>query len=138
MSNGSNPYNEMLEIFARAGSERAQSGALRLYLGIVKSVDPLEISVDGTTQRAADGKMWCNPALLPDYLRKAKLSEPSGTIGASVDCSMGAISQLTAAGSGALQAKLTLTDYGFDAGNHLLLLSRDMQTFFILCKEVPL
>ena len=138
MASGTNPYNEMLEIFGRAGSEQARSSALQLYLGIVKSVEPLELTVDGTPQRAADGKIWCNPALLPDYPRKAKLEETTGTIGASVNCGTGAISQLTATGSGTLNTKLTLTDHGFAVGDHLVLLSRDQQTFFILCKEVHL
>lgn len=138
MADGTNPYNEMLEIFARAGSERAQSGALRLYLGVVTSVDPLEISVNGTPQRAADGKLWCNPALLPGQVRKARLDGPAGTIGASVDCAMGSISQITAYGSGGLSGTLTLTDPGFSVGDTLILLSPDQQTFYILCKEAHL
>lgn len=138
MDSGTSPYTDMLETFARESERRAQDGSLQLYLGIVTKVQPLEISVNGTPQRAADGKLWCNPALLPGHAREAKLENPSGTVGASVNCSMGSISQLTAAGSGSLSGTLTLTGHGFAAGDTLLLLSRDQQTFYILCKEVHL
>lgn len=138
MDNGSSPYTDMLETLARESGRAARSGGLQLYLGIVTKVQPLEISVNGTPQRAADGNLWCNPALLPDYAREAEIEKPSGVVAASVDCSMGSISKLTAFGSGRVSGTLTLADHGFAAGDTLLLLSRDQQTFYILCKEVPL
>ena len=138
MEKGTSPYTAILEACGHEGARQARAGALRLYLGVVTSVDPLEISVNGTPQRAADGKLWCNPALLPGQVRKARLDGPAGTIGASVDCAMGSISQITAYGSGGLSGTLTLTDPGFSVGDTLILLSPDQQTFYILCKEVHL
>lgn len=138
MGNGTSPYTELLEAFGHEGARQALSGALKLYLGTVTRAEPLEISVNGTTQRAGDGRLWCNPALLPGCLRKARLEEPAGTIGASTDCAEGSISQLTATGSGSLSGTISLTDHGFAAGDRLLLLSSDQQTFYILCKEVHL
>lgn len=138
MDTGTSPYTDILEAIGVEGARRASAGALRLYLGTVTRVSPLEISVNGTTQRAADGKLWCDPALLPGCARTARLDSPSGTVGASVNCSMGSISQIAANGSGSLSGTLTLTDHGFAVGDTLLLLSPDQQTFYILCKEVHL
>lgn len=138
MDNGLSPYTDLLDAFGSEGGKAARAGALQLYLGIVTSVSPLEVSVNGTPQRAAGGKLWCNPALLPEDVRAARLDGLSGRLGASVNCSRGSISQLTATGSGSLSGTLALADHGFAAGDTLLLLSRDQQTFYILCKEVPL
>lgn len=161
MDTGTSPYTDILEAIGVEGARRASAGALRLYLGTVTRVQPLEVTVNGTPQRAEDGKLWCNSALLHGCARTARLddpageldatlSAPSGTIGASVNCALGGISQLTANGSGSLSGTisangsgslsgtLTLTDHGFAVGDTLLLLSPDQQTFFILCKEVHL
>lgn len=138
MEKGTSPYTAMLEACGHEGARQARAGALRMYLGTVTKISPLELSVNGTPQRAADGKLWCNPALLPNHDRTARLDNLAGTVGASVNCAMGSISQITAYGSGGLSGTLTLTDPGFAVGDTLILLSPDQQTFYILCKEVHL
>lgn len=138
METGSDPYTTLLQAFGGAGAEQANRGALRMFLGTVKRASPLEIDVNGTVQRAADGNIWCNPALVPGHTYDAAIANPTGTIRASVNCGSGGISQLTAGGSGTLSASLTLRDAGFSAGDRLVLLTGNQQTFYILCKEVQL
>lgn len=134
MQEGTSPYTELLAAFGSEGARQARSGALRMYLGTVTRVSPLEVTVNGTPQRAVDGKLWCNSALLPGSARAAGLTGPtgelgatlagpageigatlaslSGTIGASVNCHEGSISQLTATGSGGLSGRLSANGTG--------------------------
>lgn len=138
MENGTSPYTEILKTIGHEGARQASAGALQMYLGVVTQAAPLELTVCGATQRAVDGNLWCDPALLPETIRKARLDAPLGTVEASVNCPTGTISQISASGSGSVSGTLTLTDYGFAVGDTLLLLSPDRQTFYILCKEVRL
>lgn len=122
------PFVSMIQEVSSVAARQAQKGALQAFLGVVKSVEPLEIEVGSTVQRASDGKLYCNPQLLKDYSREVTLESVTGELN-----EVGPVS------GGTLDGKpMKTTDFGFKAGDNLILLTRDQQLFYVLCKEVLL
>lgn len=122
------PFVDAIRAISDLSASRAGKGALQAFLGVVKSEDPLEIEVGSTVQRASDGKLYCNPQLLKDYGRETELQNLTGELGG-----LGTVS-----GGTLLAKKAVCKDLGFSAGDNLILLTKDQQLFYILCKEVLL
>lgn len=122
------PFVEAVQALSGFAKRQAERGALQAFLGKVKSVEPLEIEVGTTVQRASDGKLYCNPQLLKDYSREMTLDGLTGELQEPGPVTGGKLS---------VKAAKT-TDFGFKAGDNLILLTKDQQVFFILCKEVLL
>ena len=140
METGSDPYTALLRSFGAAGAVQANKGALQMFLGIVKRPSPLEIDVNGTVQRAADGNIWCNQELVIDRNLKttAEIDEISGLLEPVYgQVGMASLSSL-AVYDGKLSTKVeaNIPAPGFAEGDRLIMLTRDQQSFYILCKEV--
>ena len=122
------PFVEAVQALSGFAKRQAERGALQAFLGKVKSVEPLEIEVGTTVQRASDGNLYCNPQLMKEYSREMTL-----------DGLTGELQDLGPVTGGKLSVKAAkTTDFGFKAGDNLILLTKDQQVFFILCKEVLL
>lgn len=127
-------YSGMIGLFAEAGRDKAQAGALQLFLGTVTQVSPLIVSIAGTTQRAEDGRIWCNTAMTEtrQISAAASLSGGSGTMKLGDDPQTVSEVQI----SGTLVS--SLSPAALAVGDTLVLLTQDQQIFYILCKEARL
>lgn len=134
MNDSENAYAQIVDTLGRVGAERAAAGTLRIYLGTVLQVDPLVVDVCGTQQRQDEGRLWCNPALLAGDLGGVLLSDVAGAL---TIAPIGDSALLTATG-GSLRAQARRASAAFSAGDQLLMLTPDQQTFYILSKEVRL
>ncbi|MBQ7144657.1 MAG: DUF2577 family protein [Oscillospiraceae bacterium] len=134
MKDGSDAYSEMLDIFGAEGARKAQTGALQLYVGTVLGLDPLEIEVNETTQSAADGNLWINPQLTAS----AQISTPATLGGISGTLTLDGERQTITEGSLAGTLSMELPSQALAVGDLVILLTRDQQSFFVLCKEVKL
>ncbi len=124
-------YSRIYEAMRKAGGEGAQAGRLRLRLGKVKAVSPLSVEVAGTEQEAA--RFYVCRRLLAGHKEKISLSggeggftANGGSHGVSVDPGTVQLTQLTR----------TLEEPALQAGDLVLLLTEDDQTFYLIDKVV--
>lgn len=114
------PYNRMVDAMQQAGQGAGKSGALHCYLGTVLSASPLKVDVAGTTQEAAH--FYIADSLLQGHTEAVALS--------GLTASTGTVDGGT--------ATLTAREPGLQAGDLVLLLTDDDQTFYLLDKVVHL
>lgn len=124
-------YSRIYAAMRKAGGEGAQAGRLRLRLGTVRAVSPLSVEVAGTEQEAE--RFYICHRLVRGHTEKIKLtggaggfSANGGTHGVSIDPGTVQITQLTA----------TLEEPVLQAGDLVLLLTDDDQTFYLIDKVV--
>lgn len=123
-----NPFFEAISEISGYAEKRANRAGLQCYIGVVRTVEPFEVEIAGTIQRAANGNLYINPRLLQDYDRPVDLWNVSGDL-----------TGLGGFGDGEISAVHAIaTDYDFDTGDNLVVLSREQQTFYILCKVVQM
>ena len=124
-------YSRIYEAMRKAGGEGAQAGRLRLRLGTVRAVSPLSVEVAGTEQEAE--RFYICHRLVRGHAEKIQLtggaggfSANSGTHGVSIDSGTVQITRLTA----------MLEEPVLQAGDLVLLLTDDNQTFYLIDKVV--
>ncbi|MDR3728902.1 MAG: DUF2577 family protein [Oscillospiraceae bacterium] len=124
-------YSRIYAAMRKAGGEGAQAGRLRLRLGTVRAVSPLSVEVAGTEQEAE--RFYICHRLARGHTEKIQLtggtgsfSANGGTHGVSIDPGTVQINQLTA----------TLEEPVLQAGDLVLLLTDDDQTFYLIDKVV--
>lgn len=124
-----NPYSAILGTMRKDSNERKSSAWV---LGRVLSVSPLQIAYNGLTLSGAN--LLVNHQLCI-HTRAVSLSDVSGNLDASTDCSLGSITALSAT-NGTLQAA-GLFGGVLTAGDQVAMLkSEDSQLFIVLCKVV--
>ncbi len=144
-----NAYDAIYSAMRTAGAEAASAGAVRLRLGEVLSPLPLKIDVAGTVQEAERIKICrgltvgstCHASLTGTGQTSGGVSGP---VSGSVACGGHGSPALTAITGGMLSAEtvsvadLTLTraEIGLKAGDIVLLLTDDDQTFYLVDKVV--
>lgn len=124
-------YDRIYETMRKAGGEEARAGRLRLRLGTVTAVSPLSVEVAGTEQEAERFYISCR--LLAGHTENIKLTggaggftANSGSHGVSVDPGTVRLTQLVQ----------TLEEPALQAGDQVLLLTDDDQTFYLIDKVV--
>lgn len=124
------PYSRIYQAMAAAGREAVPKGALYARLGTVLAAEPLRVDVAGTPQEA-------ERFYLADRLRKGHKEAVSatGSLAVSASCSYGSHSS-AGVGGGALT--VTNTEPVLKAGDLVLLLTEDDQTFYLIDKVVRL
>lgn len=124
-----NPFSAILSTMRKDTKERKSSAWV---LGRVLSVSPLQIAYNGLTLSGAN--LLVNHQLCT-HARAVTLSNISGKLDASTDCSLGSITAINATG-GTLQAA-GLFGGVLAAGDQVAMLkSEDSQLFIVLCKVV--
>lgn len=124
------PYTALLDVMQEAGGAGAPQGTLRPMLGTVLTADPLTVDVGGTTQEAE--RFYISARLLEGY---QETYTPSGTLAIRASCSLSSHDSMTVSGG-----TLTLTNPEpvLKAGDLVLLLTEDSQTFYLIDKVVHL
>ena len=124
-------YSRIYEAMRAAGGEGARSGRLRLRLGTVRTASPLSVEVGGTEQEAE--RFYLCHRLVQGHAERVALSGGSGgfsanggTHGVSIDAGSLGITQVTQ----------TLEAPVLQAGDLVLLLTDDDQTFYLIDKVV--
>ena len=124
-------YSRIYEAMRKAGGEGAQAGRLRLRLGTVRAVSPLSVEVAGTEQEAE--RFYICRRLVRGHTEKIQLTGGAGGFTAngsshsvSIDSGTVQITRLTA----------TLEEPVLQAGDLVLLLTDDDQTFYLIDKVV--
>lgn len=124
-------YSRIYEAMRAAGGEGARSGMLRLRLGTVRTTSPLSVEVGGTEQEAE--RFYLCHRLVQGHAERVALSGGSGgfsanggTHGVSIDAGSLGITQVTQ----------TLEAPVLQAGDLVLLLTDDDQTFYLIDKVV--
>lgn len=131
------PFSGLYRKMREAGQEAIPSGNARLLHGTVLSVAPLKIDVAGTTQEA--DRFYISHRLVAGHAEKLTVSGSavSGALDISASCSNGSHSSMTiSGGTVALNAVATQDGPVLKAGDEVLLLTADDQTFYILDKVV--
>ena len=120
-------YARIYETMRKAGGEGARAGRLRLRLGTVTAVSPLSVEVAGTE------RFYISCRLLAGHTENIKLTggaggftANSGSHGVSVDPGTVRLTQLVQ----------TLEEPALQAGDQVLLLTDDDQTFYLIDKVV--
>lgn len=128
------PYVEILNAAGNEGKRRASKGALNMFLGTVVKANPITINVNSITVQAGKGNLWINPQLLAKSIQIRNTFSAS-TLNAPVMCgdAAGSVTSFNAEGSGVATIEADLK-----TGDVVVLLTRDQQSFYILCKEVPI
>lgn len=112
------PCSRLLKLMRTEGSGAAQEGALRITLGTVLSTSPLTLDVAGTLQEAE--RVYICARLLQGHMEQAALS--------GLTCATGTVD-----GS---EAVLEVREPILKAGDTVLLLTNDNQTFYLMDKVV--
>ena len=123
-------YSRIYAAMRKAGGEGAQAGRLRLRLGTVRAVSPLSVEVAGTEQEAE--RFYICHRLVRGQAEKIQLTGGAGftangsSHSVSIDSGTVQITRLTA----------TLEEPVLQAGDLVLLLTDDDQTFYLIDKVV--
>lgn len=131
------PFSGLFNTMRDAGKSAIPSGNARLLHGTVLSLTPLKIDVAGTTQEAE--RFYISHRLVSGHAEKVTVSGSavSGDLDISASCPLGSHSSMTIS-SGTVQLNAVATQDGpvLKAGDEVLLLTADDQTFYILDKVV--
>ncbi|WP_312611377.1 DUF2577 family protein [Oscillibacter sp.] len=131
------PFSGLYNLMRTAGQEDAPTGAARLRRGTVLTVSPLTIDVAGTTQEA--DRFYISHRLIAGHTEKLTVSGSgvSGALDISASCPMGSHDDMSILrGTVALNAVATQDGPVLQAGDEVLLLTTDDQTFYIIDKVV--
>lgn len=131
------PFSGLYNLMRTAGQEDAPTGAAQLRHGKVLTVSPLTIDVAGTVQEAE--RFYISHRLVSGHAEKLTVSGSgvSGALEISASCPLGSHSSMTiSGGTVALNAVATQDGPVLKAGDEVLLLTADDQTFYILDKVV--
>lgn len=112
------PYTRMRKLMQDEGAGAARAGALRIARGTVLSASPLALDVEGTPQEAE--RVYLCAGLLQGHTESVALSGLTSSTG-------------TVDGS---EAVLTVREPVLQAGDTVLLLTDDNQTFYLIDKVV--
>lgn len=112
------PYSRLLEVMRDEGAGAAREGALQITRGTILASTPLTLDVDGTTQEAE--RVYISARLLEGHTEPVSLS--------GLTCATGAVD-----GS---EAVLAVREPVLKAGDTVLLLTEDNQTFYLMDKVV--
>ena len=124
-------YDRIYETMRKAGGEEARAGRLRLRLGTVTAVSPLSVEVAGTEQEAERFYISCR--LVQGHTEQVTLSGGSGGFTAN----NGTHSVSLVPGTLRIeQVTQTLAAPVLQAGDQVLLLTDDDQTFYLIDKVV--
>lgn len=132
-----NVYGEMLAALRDAGSRRG--GVLRLRLGTVKTAEPLAVDVAGIPQKAAH--FYITDRLLSGHKEDVVIKgNASGSLSISASCGYGSHDSMSVNSGSMTLAEGTVTQRGpvLKAGDTVLLLTDDDQTFYLMDKVVHL
>lgn len=132
-----NPFSGLLNTMREAGREAIPSGNARLLHGTVLSAAPLKIDVAGTTQEAE--RFYISHRLVSGHAEKLTVSGSavSGALDISAEFVPGGRASMTISdGTVSLDAVATQSGPVLKAGDEVLLLTADDQTFYILDKVV--
>lgn len=126
-----NAYSEIVGLMREAGAPGGPGEPVRLRLGTVLSAEPLRVDVAGTTQEGA--RFHVSRRLLAGYGETVTLrggrggfSANGGTHGVSLDAETLAVNE----------TRMTLAEPALRAGDAVLLLTEDDQTFYLVDKVV--
>lgn len=131
------PFSGLYRTMREAGQEGIPAGNARLLHGTVLSSTPLKIDVAGTVQEAE--RFFISDRLVSGHAEKLTVSGSavSGALDISASCAYGSHSSMTiSSGTVALNAVATQDGPVLKAGDEVLLLTADDQTFYILDKVV--
>ena len=131
------PFSGLYNTMRDAGKKAIPAGNARLLHGTVLSVAPLNIDVAGTTQEAE--RFYISHRLVSGHAEKLTVSGSavSGALAISSSCPNGSHSSMTiSSGTVELDALATQSGPVLKAGDEVLLLTADDQTFYILDKVV--
>lgn len=123
-------YERIYGAMRQAGGEAAQTGALHIRQGKVLSAEPLTVEVAGTKQEAA--RFYVCERLLEGHTERC---DASGGLQIHASCGYGSHNSMNVY-SGVL--KLTNAEPVLKAGDLVLLLTDDDQTFYLIDKVVRL
>lgn len=118
-----NPYSGMVEMMYSAARKHDSSAFL---LGKVKTEKPLSVLI-GDNVIAEEEKLKVNAALLPGMEQKYNAQ----IIGGSMN-----LGEESGTPSGTIQFTSQLEETPLKEGDQVLLLSEDMQVFYLICKVV--
>jgi len=113
-----NPYTRLRNLMRTEGAKQAETDALRMTCGTVLSTSPLTLNVEGTPQEAE--RIYISARLLKGHTEPVTLS--------GLTCSTGAVD-----GS---EAEIEVREPVLKAGDTVLLLTDDDQTFYLIDKVV--
>lgn len=131
------PFSGLYKTMREAGEKAVPAGNARLLHGTVISAAPLKIDVAGTTQEAE--RFFISHRLVSGHAEKLTVSGSavSGALDISASCPLGSHSGMTiSGGTVTLNAVATQDGPVLKAGDEVLLLTADDQTFYILDKVV--
>lgn len=138
-------YDTIYSAMRNAGAQAASEGAVRLRLGEVLSASPLKLDVAGTVQEAERIRL-CHSLTVGSTCRASLrgIGLTAGDIPGPVTYEEGVLTQGAKVMEGTLSARsvevedLTLTrlELGLKAGDVVLLLTDDDQTFYLIDKVV--
>lgn len=131
------PFSGLFRTMREAGKEGIPAGNARLLHGTVLSAAPLKIDVAGTVQEAE--RFYISDRLVSGHAEKLTVSgsSVSGALDIFASCGNGSHSSMTiSGGTVALNAVATQDGPVLKAGDEVLLLTADDQTFYILDKVV--
>ncbi|WP_295581092.1 DUF2577 family protein [uncultured Oscillibacter sp.] len=126
-------FEKLYRLMRRAGGEESRAGGLRLRLGTVRAADPLQVDVGGTAQEAA--RFYIAQRLLRGFRERVTLS--GGTGGFTANGGTHSVS-LVAGTLLVSDTELATAEPVLRAGDRVLLLTEDDQTFYLLDKVVHL
>ena len=131
------PFSGLYNLMRTAGQEDAPTGAALLRRGTVRTVSPLTIDVAGTTQEA--DRFYICDRLTAGHAENLTVSgdRVSGALDVSAAFVPGDRASMTIFdGAAAFKAVATQDGPVLQAGDEVLLLTADDQTFYILDKVV--
>lgn len=132
-------YSKIYNMMRSAPSDGQAGAPIHIRLGKVLSASPLKVDVAGTTQEA--GRFYIARRLLDGYREQVSIQgEASGSFAVSAFCDYGTHSALSIE-SGAMKlsgAMVSRAGPGLAAGDLVLLLTEDDQTFYLMDKVVHL
>ncbi len=131
------PFSGLYNLMRIAGQEDASTGAARLRRGTVRTVSPLTIDVAGTMQEA--DRFYISHRLTAGHEEKLMVSGSgvSGALDISASCPMGSHDSMSILrGTVTLNAVATQDGPVLKAGDEVLLMTADDQTFYIIDKVV--
>ena len=133
-----NAYSELANMINEAGRPKGPVGPAHLRLGTVLTAEPLKVDVAGTIQEAE--RFYISHRLVKDHQELLELdcSGVNGNLSIQASCGYGSHSSMSVS-SGTLNTPRCLAAQAepvLKAGDEVLLLTEDDQTFYLMDKVV--
>lgn len=133
-----NAYSELVSIMRETAKPKGPMGPIHLRLGVVLEADPLKVDVAGTIQEAE--RFYISHRLVKGHQELLELdcSGVNGNLSIQASCGYGSHSSMSVS-SGTLNTPRCVAAQAepvLKAGDEVLLLTEDDQTFYLMDKVV--